>query len=209
MKKNNIFFTLIFLVFASNLMAREIKYKLRRFDSSDFYDNNCTGSNFKYYKKLNDEDDDSSFHSVNKLPVKDDGQYQGYYKVGNPYTVFGQTYYPEENQKYKEVGMASWYGSDFHNKKTSNGEIYDMHDYTAAHRTLPMPCIVRVTNLENGKSMKVRVNDRGPFVKDRIIDVSKNVAKKLDFHQQGTTKVRVEYLKKDSENLLDDYDLNK
>ena len=134
-------------------------------------------------------------------------KYEGIYKVGKPYTVLGQTYYPKEQPNYKEVGMASWYGSDFHNKKTANGETYNMNDYTAAHRTLPLPSMVKITNLENGKSVKVRVNDRGPFVKGRIIDVSKKVAQKLDFHNQGTTKVKVEFLVEDTEAMLKEYGL--
>ena len=134
-------------------------------------------------------------------------KYDGYYKVGGPYTVLGQTYYPKEDPTYEEVGIASWYGSDFHNKKTANGEKYNMNDYTAAHRTLPMPCIVKVTNLENGKSVNVRINDRGPFAKNRIIDVSKKVAKKLEFYDKGTTKVKVEFLQKETDQLLKDYGL--
>lgn len=134
--------------------------------------------------------------------VKKNRKYTGHYKIGNPYTVLGQTYYPEENEEYKEVGIASWYGKEFYGKKTANGEIYDMYDITAAHRTLPLPSIVRVTNLENGKSIKVRINDRGPFAKNRIIDLSKAAAKKLAFHQDGTTKVKVEFLPQETEEML-------
>ena len=101
--------------------------------------------------------------------IKADG---GYYKVGNPYEVLGQYYTPKEDYNYSEVGIASWYGDDFHNKRTANGETYDMRAITAAHRTLPLPSIVKVTNLENGRSIIARVNDRGPYVKNRIIDVS-------------------------------------
>jgi len=130
---------------------------------------------------------------------------QGFYRVGPSYTLAGKTYHPKEDKNYKEIGIASWYGVPFHGKKTSNGEIYDMYSFSAAHKTLPLPCIVRVTNLKNGKHTKVRVNDRGPFVGDRIIDVSYAVARKLDFHKDGTAKVKVEYLKKDSEKLLATY----
>lgn len=125
----------------------------------------------------------------------------GVYKVGNPYKILGRWYYPKEDYNYKEVGTASWYGPDFHAKRTANGEKYDMHSLTAAHRTLPLPSIVRVTNLENGRSLVVRVNDRGPYARNRIIDVSKKVAQLLGFLEQGTAKVRVEVLEKESKNL--------
>lgn len=139
--------------------------------------------------------DDSSIFNV-RVP------YSGHYKVGNPYVIMGQTYYPHENPNYSEIGVSSWYGEDFYGKKTANGEIYNMYDLTAAHRTLPLPSIVRVTNLENGRSIRLRVNDRGPFAKNRIIDVSKYAASQLDFHQQGTTRVKVEFLREDTEQLL-------
>lgn len=125
----------------------------------------------------------------------------GTYKVGKPYQIEGTWYYPEENYNYSEEGVSSWYGPDFHGKLTANGETYDMNDLTAAHRTLPMPCVVRVTNLENGRSMVVRVNDRGPFAKNRIIDVSRRTAELLGFHMQGTTRVRVEILGDESRAL--------
>src|ERR1700744_5792728 len=97
----------------------------------------------------------------------------GIYKVGNPYQIQGTWYYPREQPDYDETGIASWYGPNFHGGRTANGEIFDENALTAAHRTLPMPANVRVTNLENGKSIVVRVNDRGPYAKGRIIDVSK------------------------------------
>ena len=125
----------------------------------------------------------------------------GVYKVGNPYKILGRWYYPKEDYSYKEVGIASWYGPDFHAKRTANGEKYDMHSLTAAHRTLPLPSIVRITNLENGRSLVVRVNDRGPYARSRIVDVSKKVAQLLGFLEQGTAKVRVEVLEKESKNL--------
>ncbi len=114
------------------------------------------------------------------------------YKVGNVYTVLGQRYTPKENWRYSEVGQASWYGPNFHRKPTANGEKFNKHSFTAAHRTLPMPSIVKVTNLENGKQVKVRVNDRGPFAKNRIIDLSKAAADKIGMIDQGTARVRVE-----------------
>ena len=118
----------------------------------------------------------------------------GVYKVGNPYQADGIWYYPREQPDYDETGIASWYGAQFHGKHTSNGEIFDSNALTAAHRTLPMPVNVRVTNLENGRSLILRVNDRGPFARGRIIDVSKHAAELLGFYGTGTAKVRVTYL---------------
>ena len=125
----------------------------------------------------------------------------GVYKVGSPYKIMGKWYYPKEDYRYSEVGIASWYGADFHAKRTANGEKYDMYSLTAAHRTLPLPSIVKVTNLENGRSLVLRVNDRGPYAKSRIIDVSKRAAQLLGFQTQGTTKVRVEVMEKESKAL--------
>ena len=123
------------------------------------------------------------------------------YKVGKPYKIRGQWYYPKEDYDYKEVGMASWYGEDFHAKYTANGEVYNMNTLTAAHRTLPLPSIVKVTNLENGRSLVLRVNDRGPFAKNRIIDISKRGAQLLGFQNKGITKVRVEVMEEESREL--------
>lgn len=116
----------------------------------------------------------------------------GPYKVGKPYQVAGVWYYPREQPDYDETGIASWYGPGFHGKATANGERYDQNDLTAAHQTLPMPVKVRVTNLENGRSIIVRVNDRGPFVNGRIIDVSRRTAQLLGFDIKGTAPVRVQ-----------------
>jgi rare lipoprotein A len=135
--------------------------------------------------------------SVGKA-VPSDGSVGGAYKVGNPYQIEGVWYTPKEDYGYREEGMASWYGPDFHGKRTANGELYDMHALTAAHRTLPMPCLVRVTNLENRRSAILRINDRGPFAKDRILDVSKRAADALGFIGQGTARVRVEILAEES-----------
>lgn len=118
----------------------------------------------------------------------------GVYRVGKPYTVAGRVYVPEENINYSAVGLASWYGSDFHGRYTANGEIFDMQSITAAHPTLPLPSYVRVTNLSNRRSIVVRVNDRGPFVGNRVIDLSVKTAKLLDFHGHGVAKVKVEYV---------------
>ncbi len=114
-------------------------------------------------------------------------------KTGKPYQVAGVWYYPiASNAHYNRTGIASWYGKKFHGKKTANGERYDMYAMTAAHTTLPLPSMVRVTNLSNGRSIIVRINDRGPFVNDRIIDLSYTAAKKLDMIQHGTARVRVQ-----------------
>jgi rare lipoprotein A len=118
----------------------------------------------------------------------------GSYHVGEPYSINGRTYYPSENPSYRADGIASWYGPDFHGRLTANGEIFDMEGISAAHPTLPIPSYVRVTNLGNGRSMIVRVNDRGPFARDRVIDVSIGAAKALGFYTNGVARVRVEYL---------------
>ena len=118
----------------------------------------------------------------------------GVYKVGNPYQIDNVWYYPHEQPDYDETGIASWYGPTFYGKSTANGETYDGNALTAAHRTLPMPVNVRVTNLDNGKSIIVRVNDRGPYARGRIIDLSRRAAELLDVVQTGTAKVRVTYL---------------
>lgn len=110
-----------------------------------------------------------------------------------PYVVFGKRYVPISTERpYRETGVASWYGRKFHGNSTANGETYDMYAMTAAHRTLPLPSYVRVTNLSNGRSVIVRVNDRGPFMKNRLIDLSWTAAKKLGFIEQGHARVRVE-----------------
>ena len=112
-----------------------------------------------------------------------------------PYTIAGKTYYPTMVSVGETFsGVASWYGQDFHGRKTSNGEIYNMYDMTAAHKTLPMNTMVRVTHLENGKNIVVRINDRGPFVKSRIIDLSHTAAQRIDMIQRGTAPVRLEII---------------
>src|SRR3954469_15057339 len=118
----------------------------------------------------------------------------GTYRVGKPYTVAGRMYVPEEDTEYREEGMASWYGDDFHGRLTANGEVFDMGSLTAAHPTLPMPSYARVTNLANGKSLIVRINDRGPYHGNRLIDVSNKAADLLEFKGNGVAKVRVEYV---------------
>jgi rare lipoprotein A len=118
----------------------------------------------------------------------------GQYLVGRPYTVAGRRYYPAENPSYTAVGMASWYGAAFHGRRTANGEVYDMASLSAAHPTMPLPSYARVTNLENGYSVVVRVNDRGPYHAGRVMDVSSRVADVLDMKAMGTAKVKVDYV---------------
>ncbi len=120
----------------------------------------------------------------------------GHYKVGKPYKVAGKTYVPKDEKGYIKTGKASWYGDDFHGRLTANGEIFDMNTLTAAHPTLPLPSYARVTNLKNGRSVIVRINDRGPYAHGRVIDLSKRVAEVLSFKNDGITDVRVKYLGK-------------
>jgi rare lipoprotein A len=129
------------------------------------------------------------------------GYSKGAYKVGAPYTIDGITYVPTEEFNHNETGVASWYGPGFHGKATANGERYDQYDYTAAHRTLQMPSMVRVTNLENGKSTVVRINDRGPFARNRVIDLSRAAANDLDMMRNGVARVRVEQLSAESQTV--------
>ncbi|HTY66704.1 MAG TPA: septal ring lytic transglycosylase RlpA family protein [Alphaproteobacteria bacterium] len=131
---------------------------------------------------------------------------QGIYKVGEPYQINGVWYHPAEDYNYDETGIASYYGGEqtgvnFHGRLTANGEVYDMNSLTAAHRTLPMPCLVRVTNLENGRAIVVRVNDRGPYARGRIIDMSRRAAQLLGFEGVGTARVRVQILAQESRQL--------
>ncbi|MER2519162.1 MAG: septal ring lytic transglycosylase RlpA family protein [Bdellovibrionales bacterium] len=126
-----------------------------------------------------------------------------HYKVGEPYEIKGERYYPKEDFSYNETGIASWYGSDFHNGMTANGEIFNKDELTAAHKTLPLPSLARVTNLDNGKSIVVRVNDRGPFSGARIIDMSQRSAQLLGFEKAGTAKVRVQVLADESKAIAD------
>ena len=118
----------------------------------------------------------------------------GVYRVGKPYVIGGREYVPHVDNNYNTVGLASWYGDDFHGRYTANGEIFDMNSLSAAHPTLPLPSYVRVTNLTNHRSIVVRVNDRGPYVGNRVIDVSVKTAKLLGFYGEGVTKVKVEYV---------------
>ena len=118
----------------------------------------------------------------------------GVYRIGAPYSIGGRSYVPAEDPHYRAEGLSSWYGEDFHGRQTANGEIYDMNSMSAAHATLPMPSHVRVTNLSNNRSVIVRVNDRGPYHSDRVIDVSVKAAILLGFYGSGLAPVRVEYV---------------
>ncbi len=153
---------------------------------------NCASSN-KFASRVDPKYGVSSSPRVVEFgePVPKGG---GTYRVGKPYTVAGRVYVPEEDANYREEGLASWYGDDFHGRLTANGEVFDMDALTAAHPTLPMPCYARVTNLSNGKSLIVRVNDRGPYHGNRLIDVSNKAAELLEFKGNGVARVRVEYV---------------
>jgi peptidoglycan lytic transglycosylase len=118
----------------------------------------------------------------------------GRFSVGKPYSINGRTYVPSADPNYRVEGIASWYGPDFHGRLTANGEVYDMHGISAAHTTMPLPSYARVTNLGNGRSIIVRINDRGPYARNRVIDLSIGTAKALDFYGHGLAQVRVEYV---------------
>ncbi len=128
----------------------------------------------------------------------------GTYRVGKPYMVAGRNYMPETNEDYSAEGLASWYGDDFHGRLTANGEVFDMNAISAAHPTLPMPSYVRVTNLSNKRSIIVRVNDRGPYHGDRVIDLSYKTAELLGFKGNGVARVRVDYVGRASLDGSDD-----
>lgn len=129
---------------------------------------------------------------------------EGTYRVGRPYMVRGRSYFPTDNPNYRAEGIASWYGPDFHHRRTANGETFDMHAISAAHPTMPLPSYARVSNLANGRSLIVRVNDRGPFKGNRVIDVSGKAAELLGFKHNGLAQVRVEYVARASLHGSDD-----
>lgn len=143
-------------------------------------------------------------HVAKQIPLPGDTPKSvGYYKVGTPYKIKNRQYYPAETFSHTETGIASWYGPNFHGKLTANGEIFNKNDLTAAHRTLQLPSIIRVTNLRNGRSIILRVNDRGPFAHDRVLDVSERAASLLGFKNQGTTKVRIDVLPYESRKVAE------
>src|SRR5438874_8499794 len=120
------------------------------------------------------------------------------YKVGSAYQINGKWYTPRVDYGYDETGLASWYGEAFDGQATANGEVYNLNELSAAHKTLPLPSVVEVTNLRNGRSLRLRVNDRGPYVDGRIVDVSRRASQLLGFETAGTTLVRVKILKDQS-----------
>lgn len=137
-------------------------------------------------------------HVAKGLPGAQTPSQVGRFKIGKPYMAEGQRYTPQEQYSYEETGIASWYGPGFHGKSTASGETFNRYELTAAHRTLQMPSYLRVTNLENGRSIVVRVNDRGPFSKSRIIDVSDRAAELLQMKGRGTARVKLQLLEAES-----------
>ncbi len=143
-------------------------------------------------------------HSTSRTSIHSKHANRGYNK---PYEINGVLYTPQKTYELNQIGIASYYGGTdvFHGRPTSTGERFDMNEISAAHKTLPLPCVVRITNLENNRSIKVKVNDRGPFVEGRIIDVSRKVAQLLGFYQKGTAKVQVETVLEDTLILAENY----
>lgn len=143
------------------------------------------------YRKLSKEDSKNT-------------KYKGHYKVGSEYTIKNTTYKPKEVKSYTQVGMASWYGKQngFHGKKTANGDVYNKNTLCAAHKTLQLPSLVKVTNLDNNKSVVVMINDRGPYSKNRIIDLSEKAAEIIDMKRKGIAKVKVQYLPAETKKFL-------
>ena len=139
-------------------------------------------------------EDDTQNNRSEKVSIKDNEFTQGHFKIGNPYIINNIKYIPKLVSNYDEEGIASWYGPKFHKKLTANGEVFDQNKVSAAHKTLPLPSIVKVTNLKNNKNIYIRINDRGPFVNDRIIDLSKEAAIKLNVYRKGTENVRVQFI---------------
>ena len=182
----------------NNYRNYKIKDEVNSFSKNDLR----RDSEFKTVDDFDELDDDEYSDNNNNQNLLDLGVYSGHFKIGQPYTAFGVAYVPQDYESFEEIGVASWYGEDFHGKKTANGEIYNMGDLTAAHPTLPLPSLIKVTNLQNGKSQILRVNDRGPFAKNRVIDVSEKAAELLGFRGKGTTEVKVELLRNDTDQLL-------
>ncbi len=181
----------------NNYRNYKIKDEVNSFSKNDLR----RDSEFKTVDDFDELDDEYSDNNNNQN-LLDLGVYSGHFKIGQPYTAFGVAYVPQDYESFEEIGVASWYGEDFHGKKTANGEIYNMGDLTAAHPTLPLPSLIKVTNLQNGKSQILRVNDRGPFAKNRVIDVSEKAAELLGFKGRGTAEVKVELLRNDTDQLL-------
>lgn len=210
--------TIIFMfIFSSFSCAAQNEVQVKSYEDY-FLAGNTKDENYDTYT-YNDAENDDEVTAGGKA-YSDDGYFQeapveidaavkstgkckavsapGPKKIGKPYKINGITYYPMESADgYSEVGVASWYGPGFHGKLTANGETYNQKAMTAAHKTLPLPTLVKVENLENGKSVVVRVNDRGPYSKGRIIDLTEVAARRLDMLDKGTAKVRVSVLSED------------
>ena len=216
MKKNISFLTLSVLLASCSITGNNVPIRSATqpapYTETDFYDQSYDPTYDSYQMPEESapvdvqENKTSMMEEVNSVNSSVDVKKTnfaavGSYKIGNPYLIDGVSYYPHEDYTYKEEGMASWYGPDFHGGNTSNGEVFDETKFTAAHRTLPMPSLVRVTNLENGVSINVKVNDRGPYARDRIIDLSSAAADVLGIKEKGTAKVRVEILPEESKKL--------
>ncbi|WP_455466745.1 septal ring lytic transglycosylase RlpA family protein [Bartonella sp. B39] len=176
-------FQFVSVVVVSQLLASCCASRTVPFTIKGFYNNKATNVNTSVLPKKNSSEQNQSKEKRSGRAV-----------VGRPYQVNGKWYYPQSNPTYQRIGEASWYGADFHGRLTANGEIYDMNLLTAAHPTMPLPSYARVTNLRNGSSIIVRVNDRGPFMKDRIIDLSKQAAEILGYASAGVANVKVEYI---------------
>lgn len=181
----------------------KFSYRVRPSESMAAGVPKTTAKNSKFHsiRAKNKEKISSKSINTDLEDIVIDEKYVGQYKVGHPYQIEDIVYYPQVYEYYEEVGKASWYGDEFHGRSTANGEKYNLGAMTAAHQTLPLPSMVRVTNLDNGKTAIVRVNDRGPFAKSRIIDVSEAAADKLGFKGRGTATVKVELLEKETNEL--------
>ncbi|UNF29848.1 septal ring lytic transglycosylase RlpA family protein [Bartonella krasnovii] len=176
-------FQLFSMIVISQSLMSCCSSETAHFSIKDFYHNKPIDVNTSVLSK-----------QISNNKNQSEAKKRGRATVGKPYQIKGKWYYPEHDPTYARVGEASWYGSDFHGRLTANGEIYDMNLLTAAHPTMPLPSYARVTNLKNGSSLIVRVNDRGPFMKDRIIDLSKQAATILGYVDRGVADVKVEYI---------------
>ncbi|WP_156850839.1 septal ring lytic transglycosylase RlpA family protein [Bartonella refiksaydamii] len=176
-------FQFLSVVVVSQLLVSCCASQTAHFAIKNFYNNKATDVNIAVLSQKNSSKKNQSKEKRSGRAI-----------VGKPYQIKGKWYYPKNDPTYKRVGEASWYGSDFHGRLTANGEVYDMNLLTAAHPTMPLPSYARVTNLKNGSSIIVRVNDRGPFMKDRIIDLSKQAAEILGYANKGVANVKVEYI---------------
>ncbi len=156
-----------------------------------------------WWKSWDQDEAPTAAPALASAPSNRSLQQSGNFKIGTPYKAAGKWYTPNESYSYDETGISSWYGDQFHGKRTANGEIFNKNDLTAAHPTLQIPSLVRVTNLENGRSAVLRINDRGPFARGRLIDVSHAAANMLGYASQGTARVRVQVLERESRIMAD------